>query len=82
MTGKKAGPLRGAVDELIDIEAAMAAQEQIFAEQKADHTAKMKSYARVRSEVMAELRGEGRQTRLRFNRVTGEVIVPDGGEND
>jgi len=65
--------LRLPVQELLGIEQALRALDEIFAQQKADYRAELAALHRRRGEVMAELRGDGRQTRLEFNEETGEV---------
>jgi len=71
--------LRSAVDELLGIERAQRALDDVFLEQKAEYKARTQELTRARAEVMAELRGEGRQVRLRFDAATGEVL---GGASD
>ena len=68
-----ARPLRGAVNELLHVEAQLAEADAILAEQKSDHKARCDALRRRRAQVLAELRGEGRQMPLDFDPETGEV---------
>lgn len=68
-----AGSLRLPVQELLGIEQSLRALDETFAQQKADYRAELAALHRRRGEVMAELRGEGRQAFLEFDRDTGEV---------